>query len=84
MIGLIELLLARIARTGALGVPEAEGAPGEAALLSRLSPDAYHARKWAAAAEELGERMRHGQAVNLDPASLILDTILRIRDTAAG
>ncbi|WP_322864917.1 DNA polymerase III subunit delta' [Aquicoccus sp. G2-2] len=84
MIGLIEMFLARLARAGALGASEAEGAPGEAALLTRLSPDAHHARKWATAADALGERMRHGQSVNLDPAALILDTILKIRDTAAG
>ena len=84
LIGLIGLFLARMARSGALGqAPDPEAAPGEAALFARLSPDARKARKWAELAEELGQRMRHGRAVNLDPASLILDTILKIRDKAA-
>ncbi|MDQ2094916.1 DNA polymerase III subunit delta' [Rhodalgimonas zhirmunskyi] len=82
LIGLIELLLARMARAGALGRALPEAAEGEAALFARLSPDAYRARKWAELAEELGPRMRHGRAVNLDPAALILDTILRISDSA--
>ncbi len=81
LIGLIGLLLARMARSGALGqAPDPEAAPGEAALFARLSPNAHSARKWAELSEELGQRMRHGRAVNLDPAALILDTILRIRD----
>ncbi|MDU8927348.1 DNA polymerase III subunit delta' [Alisedimentitalea sp. MJ-SS2] len=85
LIALIEIFLARMARAGALGHAEAqEGAGGEAALFARVAPNAQVARRWAELAEKLGGRIRHGRAVNLDPAALILDTILKIRDTAAG
>ena len=85
LIGLIEVLLARMARAGVTGMaPDPEAAPGEAALLTRLAPDAARARGWAELSDTLGQRMRHGRAVNLDPAALILDTILKIRDNAAS
>ncbi|MDO7607134.1 MAG: DNA polymerase III subunit delta', partial [Loktanella sp.] len=32
--------------------------------------------------QSLSERVRHGKAVNLDPASLILDMIFKIEETA--
>ncbi|MCE8472712.1 DNA polymerase III subunit delta', partial [Rhodovulum sulfidophilum] len=79
---LIELALARLARTGATGNPPPEAAAGEAALLTRLAPDAAAARLWAEAAQDLIARARQGRAVNLDPASLILDTVLRLDETA--
>ncbi|MBL3569983.1 DNA polymerase III subunit delta', partial [Rhodovulum visakhapatnamense] len=59
-----------------------EAAPGEAALMTRLAPDATAARAWAEAAQDLTARARQGRAVNLDPASLILDTVLRLDETA--
>ncbi len=80
---LFEVFLGRLARTGAMGPPSPEAAPGEAALMTRLCPGTEAARAWAQAAETLGARLRHGRAVNLDPASLILDTVLRIEQTAA-
>ncbi|MGC9419952.1 MAG: DNA polymerase III subunit delta' [Rhodovulum sp.] len=79
---LIELLLARLARTGATGSPPPEAAPGEAAMLTRLAPGPAAARGWAEAAQMLSARARQGRAVNLDPASLILDTVLRMDETA--
>lgn len=80
---LIDLLLARLARTGALGaVPETQAAQGEAEMLARLSPDAHQGRKWAALAQELSARAQHGIAVNLDPAALVLDTLQRMGDCA--
>lgn len=82
---LTDLFLARLARAGATGQPpQPEAAPGEAQLLARLAPDAYAARRWAEAAQEIGARARHGRAVNLDPAALILDTLFRIQKTAAA
>ncbi|TCO72818.1 DNA polymerase III subunit delta' [Rhodovulum euryhalinum] len=79
---LIGLLLARLARTGATGTPPPEAAPGEAAMLARLAPTPTAARGWAEAAQALTARARTGKAVNLDPASLILDTVLRMDETA--
>lgn len=85
MLTLIDILLARLARTGATGqAPLPEGAPGEAQVLSRLAPTAHKAQAWAHLAAAVSARGRHGQAVNLDPAALVLDTVFKIRDTAAG
>jgi DNA polymerase-3 subunit delta' len=79
---LIDLLLHRLARTGAAGRPAPEAAPGEAAMLARLSPGLRAARVWAETTAAT-ERARRGAAVNLDPAGLILDTGLAL-DRAAG
>lgn len=83
LFSLTDLLLARLARTGSMAAPPArEAAPGEAALLSRLAPDPVRGRAWAECAEAIGARARHGRAVNLDPAALVLDTVFRIRQSA--
>lgn len=82
LLDLIDTLLARLARHGATGRPDPEGAPGEAPMLARLAPDPASARRWAALAATITERSRHGRAVNLDPAALVLDTVLRIEKTA--
>ena len=83
MLELFDLFLARLARTGISGPPRPEAAPDEAALLARLCPNAPASRRWATAQQELGARARHGRAVNLDPAALILDMVLKIHETAA-
>jgi len=81
---LIDLFLARAAKAGLTGEPAAQGAPGEARLLTRIAPDDRAARAWAQLQQTLTDRSRHGQAVNLDPASLILDMIFKIEETAQG
>jgi DNA polymerase III subunit delta' len=81
---LLDLFLARLARTGAMGAPPREAARGEAALLARLAPTAANARAWADLAQTLGIRARRGRAVNLDPAALLLDTLLKIDAMAAS
>ncbi|WP_333713743.1 DNA polymerase III subunit delta' [Yoonia sp.] len=81
---LIDLFLARTARAGLMGAPATQGAPGEARLLSRLAPDDRAARAWAQLQQDLTDRSRHGRAVNLDPASLILDMVFKIEETAQG
>lgn len=84
LLDMIDLFLARLARTGAIGAPpQTEAVPGEAGLLSRLAPSQASAHLWADAAQLIGQRTRHGQAVNLDPAALVLDTVFRIQKTAA-
>jgi DNA polymerase-3 subunit delta' len=82
VLDLIDHFLARAARTGLLGEPQAQGAPGEARLLARLSPDADAARAWADLQQTVSARARHGRAVNLDPAALILDILFQIEKTA--
>lgn len=80
---LFDLFLARLARSGVSGPPKPAAAPDESALLARLSPDAGAARRWAELQQFLGARARHGRAVNLDPAALILDMVLKIHEMAA-
>ena len=80
---LLDLFLSRLARGGVSG-PAAltEAAPGEAALIARLCPDAPAARGWAEVQQMLGARARAGRAVNLDPAALILDMVLKVNAAA--
>ena len=84
LIWLVDLFLSRLARSGALGPPLVEAAPGEAELFTRLAPHAQAGRAWADCAQEVGARSRHARAVNLDPAALVLDTVFKIQQTAAG
>ena len=76
-------LMARLARTGALGTPPAvQAAPGEAEMMQRLAPSPAAARHWADAAQQISARVAHGRSVNLDPAALVLDTVFRLRACA--
>ena len=82
---LLDLAMARLARVGATGqLPGPEVVPNEAAILARLAPNPGAARAWAAEAQEIGARLRHGEAVNLDPAAMILDTFFRLQAVAGG
>ncbi len=83
IVTLIDLFLARLARAGTLQRLPPEAAKDEAALIQRLAPTPTHARVWADLAQSLGNRARRGRAVNLDPAALLMDMVLRI-DEAAG
>lgn len=84
MIDLLDHFMSRAARAGLLGEPHTQGAPGEARLLARLSPDDRAARRWASLQQDLSARVRHGRSVNLDPAALILDMVFKIEETAQG
>lgn len=79
---LIDLFLARLARAGTLGYCPPEAAKGEAELIARLSPTPDAARHWADLAQGLANRARRGRAVNLDPAALLMDMLLKIDETA--
>jgi DNA polymerase-3 subunit delta' len=83
LLRLIDQFLARIARTGVSGPPLVQAAPGETDLLQRLAATPHAGRQWAELQQLLGGRARHGKAVNLDPAALILDMVFRINDMAA-
>ncbi|WP_343116850.1 DNA polymerase III subunit delta' [Ostreiculturibacter nitratireducens] len=83
LLTLFDLFLARLARAGVQGAPSPEAAAGEAETLARLSPDAFAARAWADLAQTLGARARQGKAVNLDPAALVIDMVLKMDETAA-
>ncbi len=80
---LIGVLMHRLALTGVSGPPLPEATDGEAKALARLAATPDAARKWAELAQVLSDRSQHARAVNLDPASVILDMLLKI-DQLAG
>ena len=79
---LIDVMLARLARAGALGPGSVEAAQGETALMQRLAPDAHAARIWADLASDVTAKSTRARAVNLDPAQVILDIFFDL-DAAA-
>jgi len=84
IITLLDLLLARIARAGVSRALPPEAAKGESALITRLAPSDAAARGWADLAQTLSLRARRGRAVNLDPAALLMDSFLKLEETAAS
>jgi DNA polymerase-3 subunit delta' len=83
LLTLFDIAVSRLALTGATGAPPAlEAAPNEAEILMRLSPNPQAARAWADCGAQITARTRHGMAVNLDPASLVLDTVLKMQEAA--
>ncbi|MBN8630670.1 MAG: DNA polymerase III subunit delta' [Rhodobacterales bacterium] len=84
LVTLIDLFLARLARAGATGQTPPEAAPGEAQLFHRLAPQPDAARAWAELAQTLSARARRGKAVNLDPAALLMDMLLKVDETAGS
>ncbi len=79
---LLDILLARLARHGMLGPAPAHIVPQEPEIFARLAPSAPAARAWAEQAQTVSARLRHGRAVNLDPAALVLDTLIKLAQTA--
>ncbi|WP_103256420.1 DNA polymerase III subunit delta' [Tabrizicola aquatica] len=84
IVTLIDLFLARLARCGTTGQTPPEAAPHEAQLLHRLAPHPLAARAWADLAQSLSSRARRGKAVNLDPAALLMDMLLKVDETAGS
>ena len=74
--------LARLALAGA-GAPVPALTEPEAAMARRLAGTPAQARLWAELVPRLAERTTHARAVNLDPAQVILDTLLMIDAAAA-
>ncbi len=81
---LLDLFLMRLARTGVLAQAPQPVLSAEPEVLGRLSATPYQARAWADCAQEISARVQHGQAVNLDPAALVLDTVFKLQKTAAS
>ncbi|WP_111431810.1 DNA polymerase III subunit delta' [Rhodobacteraceae bacterium DSL-40] len=79
---LLELVLARLGRAGAGATPEPVS-EAEAGLLAHLGRSQDQARIWAGRASEIRARAETARAVNLDPAQVILDTLLQIDAAAA-
>ena len=84
IVTLLDLLLARIARAGVSRTLPPEAARGEGDLITKLAPNDTAARAWADLAQTLTLRARRGRAVNLDPAALLMDSFLKIEETAAS
>lgn len=84
VVTLLDRFLSRAARAGLLGPPLPEAAAAEAEVLARVSPDMRAAQRWASAQADLSARARAGRAVNLDPAALVLDMLLRLADQPAA
>ena len=82
IVALIDRFLARLARAGTLRQLPPEATSGEAALIERLAPTSKAALQWADLAQSLGNRARRGREVNLDPAALLMDMVLKIDETA--
>jgi DNA polymerase-3 subunit delta' len=81
LLGLFDRALTRLARTGATGQPpNPEAAPQEAQTFQRLCPSPTAARRWAQLAQDQGERLRHGRAVNVEAGSLLLSSFLSLQD----
>lgn len=81
---LLDLFLSRLARAGVTRELPPEATRGEGALFEKLAPDAFAARAWADLAQSLSLRARRGKAVNLDPAALLMDSFLKIEETAGS
>lgn len=79
---LLDVALARLARRGAGHHSIREATVGEGEVFDRLAPDLAKARIWADLHRDLGARLAHGRAVNIDAQSLLLDAFLRINETA--
>lgn len=82
IVTLIDLFLARLARAGVTRQLPPEAAVGEGELFARLAPSVEAARHWAELAQNLTLKARRGKAVNLDPAALLMDSFLKIDETA--
>ena len=83
IVTLLDLFLARLARAGVTRQLPPEAAKGESEVFQRLAPDQIAARGWADLAQHLSLRARRGKAVNLDPAALLMDSFLKLDETAA-
>lgn len=83
MVELILFLLARLAKFGAMRIPDQPQADTkEEQLFNRLAPNAAAGRRWADLHQNLSSRSAHARTVNIDPGSMILDMLLKSDATA--
>jgi DNA polymerase III subunit delta' len=79
---LLELAMVRLSRAGA-GMPISPVSDSEARLFATLGTSPLQSRVWATRCGEIRARAERAYAVNLDPAQVILDTLLQIDAAAA-
>lgn len=84
IVTLLDLFLARLSRAAALRQLPPEAASGESDLFTRLADHPRAAQVWAELAQGLSQRARRGKAVNLDPAALLMDMVLKLEETAGS
>ncbi len=82
-VSLIHRLLYRLALSGANPQLVQTISEREQALFAGLSRTVTSAQRWATLAQSLAERAAHARAVHLDPASVIIDMLVKIDQTAA-
>ncbi len=81
---LLDVAMGRLARTGVTGAPpQVQAAPHESTVLARLSASPRDGRHWAELSQRLGERLRHGRAVNLETTALLTDAFLKLESAEA-
>ena len=79
---MLDLALSRIAKAGVGALPADEIFDGEYNILHQLAPSPEFARQWAVLQQEARARIGHGRAVNVAPASLLLDVFLKAAEIA--
>ena len=83
-LNLLKQYLSRLAKFGAMQPASfQEAAKEEAQSFARLAPNAHAGRKWADLLMSLDAQSDYARAVNLDPASVILDMFLEINKAAS-
>ena len=76
---LLDIAMARLARTGVMGQPpHVQAAPHESTVLARLAASPQDGRRWAELSSSMGDRLRHGRAVNLETTALLTDAFLKL------
>ena len=79
---LMRLAAERLARAGVEGPPADLATPKESEILTRLSPDARSAQRWAEISSEIADRFGAAVGLNLDPHRTLLD-LARYLESAA-
>ena len=85
LIDLIDYILGQAAKTSLIPLdPDSDPTTLDQKLFTTIHKGPIGARKWALLQQDISQRMRHGRAVNLDPATLILDMFVKIEKCAAA
>ncbi len=80
---LVLIMLARLGKFGATPKADRVNFAEEAAVFEDKSRNVRDARKWAELVQTIQSRTLHARAVNLDPASVILDILLKLDQASA-
>jgi ABC-type taurine transport system ATPase subunit len=78
---LIELVISRLAYSG-LGKLTEELIQNEKVILNSVSNTEKHAKSWANLVGKLRKKINYAITVNIDPGTLILDTLFTMNQTS--